>query len=279
MTPAVAAETPPMPLSSALPASEVRCWMTARRSLVSSSGSPRWSASGRSAEGGLLGVVEVEHLGQQDRPELGQRRPHRDGDAAVAQRQELHRVRGRDPVVAGVGRAGGDLVARLARAGHAGQVALDVGEQHRDAGVGQLPGQALQRLGLAGAGRAGDETVPVQHRERDAHARRRVHLAADDDGAELERGTVRGISGGDGAGRCVVSHGASLGHSPDGDGRGSRRSRRRHLGCGDDRSAGVDRLRDDRAGSGLRRPDRDRGTGHRRRPQHPRRGRRRGDRL
>ena len=33
-----------MPLRSALPSSLVRCWMTARRSLVSSSGRLRWSA-------------------------------------------------------------------------------------------------------------------------------------------------------------------------------------------------------------------------------------------
>ena len=44
MTPAVEADTPPMPLSSALPSSESRCWMTARRSLVSSSARPCWSA-------------------------------------------------------------------------------------------------------------------------------------------------------------------------------------------------------------------------------------------
>ena len=33
-----------MPLRSALPSSEVRCWMTERRSLVSRSGRPCWSA-------------------------------------------------------------------------------------------------------------------------------------------------------------------------------------------------------------------------------------------
>ena len=44
MTPAVDAETPPMPLSSALPSSEIRYWMTERRSLVSSSARPWPSA-------------------------------------------------------------------------------------------------------------------------------------------------------------------------------------------------------------------------------------------
>ena len=44
ITPAVAEETPPMPLRSSLPSSLVRCEMTARRSLRSNSSSPCWSA-------------------------------------------------------------------------------------------------------------------------------------------------------------------------------------------------------------------------------------------
>jgi hypothetical protein len=44
ITPAVDAETPPMPLSSALPSSDSRCPITERRSFMSSSASPCWSA-------------------------------------------------------------------------------------------------------------------------------------------------------------------------------------------------------------------------------------------
>ncbi|PQM47708.1 hypothetical protein C1Y40_02079 [Mycobacterium talmoniae] len=44
MTPAVAADTPPIDLSSALPSSLVRRLITERRSFRSSSGSPCWSA-------------------------------------------------------------------------------------------------------------------------------------------------------------------------------------------------------------------------------------------
>ena len=52
-------------------------------------------------------------------------------------------------------------VLRLAGRGDAGQVALDVGGEHRNAGAGESLGQHLQRHGLAGAGRAGGEAVPV----------------------------------------------------------------------------------------------------------------------
>jgi len=43
----------------------------------------------------------------------------------------------------------------------AGEVALHVGAEHRDAGLREAFGQHLQRHGLAGAGGAGDEAVPV----------------------------------------------------------------------------------------------------------------------
>ena len=44
ITPAVAVESPPMPLSSDLPSSEVRKVTTARRSFRSTSSRPFWSA-------------------------------------------------------------------------------------------------------------------------------------------------------------------------------------------------------------------------------------------
>ena len=71
-------------------------------------------------------------------------------------------------------------------AGEAGQVALDVGHEDRDAGLGQLAGEELERLRLAGAGRAGDEAVAVEHRQGDLDARvvgqlAVEHRAADDE--------------------------------------------------------------------------------------------------
>ena len=52
---------------------------------------------------------------------------------------------------------------------HAGEVALDVGDEHGDAGLAESLGHELQRAGLAGTGGARDEAVAVEHRERDAH--------------------------------------------------------------------------------------------------------------
>ena len=49
----------------------------------------------------------------------------------------------------------------LARGADAGEIALDVGGEHRHAGLRKAFGQHLQRDGLAGAGRAGDQPVAV----------------------------------------------------------------------------------------------------------------------
>ena len=50
---------------------------------------------------------------------------------------------------------------RRARHGDAGEIALHVGDEDRDAGGGEALGQALQSHRLAGAGRAGDQAVTV----------------------------------------------------------------------------------------------------------------------
>src|SRR3546814_3342375 len=50
-------------------------------------------------------------------------------------------------------------VLRLAGHREAREVALDVGAEHRDAGLRETLGQDLQGDGLAGAGGAGDEAV------------------------------------------------------------------------------------------------------------------------
>ena len=48
------------------------------------------------------------------------------------------------------------------------QVALDVGHEHRNADAREPLGHHLQRDGLAGAGRAGDEAVTVGERRQEA---------------------------------------------------------------------------------------------------------------
>ena len=48
-----------------------------------------------------------------------------------------------------------------ARLGQTGQVAFDVGQEHRDTGVRKPFGKDLQRDGLARAGRPRDQTVTV----------------------------------------------------------------------------------------------------------------------
>jgi hypothetical protein len=140
-----------------------------------------------------LRVVQVQHARQQERPERA------DGRADLravlpGQAQELDGAARRLPVVAGVARAGVDLVGRLARHGNPRDVALDVGEEHRHALRRQLLGRELERLGLAGAGRSGDEAVPVHHAERDADGGGRMARAVMDDGAKGDGG-ARGREG------------------------------------------------------------------------------------
>ena len=58
-------------------------------------------------------------------------------------------------------------VGPVARRGDPRHVPLDVADEDRHAGLRQLAGEQLERLGFAGARRAGDQPVAVQHRERD----------------------------------------------------------------------------------------------------------------
>ena len=116
-------------------------------------------------EHALLGVVELEHAGQQQRPHLG------DGGAdRVALRAEQvpedHRCGGAGVVgLAEFGRALRELRVGRTCLGDAGEVALHVGAEHRHAGAAEALGQHLQGDGLAGAGGARHETVPVSHRQ------------------------------------------------------------------------------------------------------------------
>ena len=125
-----------MPLRSALPSSLVRCWMTARRSFVSSSGRPCWSAQWK-IRPSVDSWVSLRSSTFDSRIGPNCVSVARIGTALLdpPERQELDRERGGRPVVAGVGGPRLDLRAGLARPGQAGQVALDVGQQHGHAGV------------------------------------------------------------------------------------------------------------------------------------------------
>src|SRR5690606_21023383 len=60
----------------------------------------------------------------------------------------------------------GDATARRAHGAKTTEVALDVGGEHRHAGVTESLDQALQGHGLAGAGGAGDQAVAVADAKR-----------------------------------------------------------------------------------------------------------------
>ena len=98
---------------------------------------------------GRLRLVEVHDLGEQQRAERVDGRPHL-GPELAGQRQELDRVarawkfQPSEVTAPDLRRSSG----RPARRGR--HVALDVGDEDRDAGLGQLAGQDLERLGLAG---------------------------------------------------------------------------------------------------------------------------------
>ena len=65
------------------------------------------------------------------------------------------------PVAFSRSRSFGDIAPAAATPG---QIAFDVGEEHRHADPREMVGEHLQRDRLAGAGRAGDEPVAVGER-------------------------------------------------------------------------------------------------------------------
>jgi hypothetical protein len=135
----------------------------------------------------LLGVIGAQYLRQQLGAEVGHRRSHRHAGTEPAQRQELDRERCWGERLA---QLGGPLRGRAigrSRNGEAGQVALDVGHDDRHAGRRQLFGQALERLGLARAGRAGDQAVAVHHGKGNLHQHVVRHRAVVDAPAQLDR--------------------------------------------------------------------------------------------
>ena len=117
------------------------------------------------AEGDLqdagLRLVEVEQTREQRRPDLRDR-----GAQWVAllaeQVPEHHRAGGEaEPVEAQRAGAVHEFGVRLPGPGEAGEVALDVGHEHRNPGRGEALGHHPQGHRLAGTGRARDQAVPV----------------------------------------------------------------------------------------------------------------------
>ena len=143
-------------------------------------------------EHALLRLRQLEQAREQQRPHL------LDGGAHGMALHAEHVPEGhREGAVAEAG-AEPDLLGAAdelgpARAGHgdAGQVALDVGGEHRHAGSREAFGQHLQRHGLAGAGGARDEAVAVGEPQLDAFGYQLAPLAA----ATQEHGAVLDVVG------------------------------------------------------------------------------------
>ena len=251
-----------------MPSSLVRCRITARRSLsVQQRQAALVGPVEDQPEGGLLRVVEPRAPWTAGSARTGDRRPDRHRAALPAQREELDREGRRRPVVTGL--PGPRLRSRaLLLAGPSSPdrspltSAISTGTPASDS----CSAMHLQRLGLAGTGRAGDQAVPVQHRQRDAHPGRRVDLdrrrrsVPSSSAATLDR-----VPGGDPPGRLPP---VALVSSATTAGRVANRLRRVNdrLVWIDCEMTGLD-LR-------ARRAHRDRRAGHRRRPERPRRRRR-----
>ncbi len=133
-------------------------------------------------------------------------------DALAAEGVELDREAGRRPLLADRRRPGRDLVAALPGHAEPGEVALDVGREDRDAVRAQLLGEQLQGLGLAGAGRARDQSVAVEHPERDPDADVGELGRVEHQPAELEGRALEGVAGPHGGGDRVL--GTAAGTEP-----------------------------------------------------------------
>ena len=116
-------------------------------------------------EHAFLGVVQAEQTREQQRPHLRDGGPHR-----MALLPEQIPEHGRIAALPVVGEADllhplVDLGMRLAGLADAGEIAFDVGHEHRHAVLREALGQHLERDRLAGAGRAGDQAVAVGQSE------------------------------------------------------------------------------------------------------------------
>ena len=114
----------------------------------------------RDVQHAFLDIVQVHQPRQQQRTHFRDGRAHR--MALLAEQiPEDHREFVRLVVEAELLGALDERFFRLADRRNAGEIALDVGGEHRNTGAREAFGQNLQRHGLAGAGRAGHETVAI----------------------------------------------------------------------------------------------------------------------
>ena len=114
----------------------------------------------RDVQDAFLDVVQVHQARQQQRPHLGDGRADR-MTLLAEQVPEYDRELIRLVCEAEILRALDECVLRLADRRDAGEVALDVGREHRNTGAREAFGENLQRDGLASAGGAGHQTVPI----------------------------------------------------------------------------------------------------------------------
>ena len=141
---------------------------SARRSFMSISVSPLLVGDAeRDVEHAFLHVVQIEHARQQQRSHFRDGGAHR--MALLAEHVPEHR---RELVglecEAHLAGALDDEILGFADFGDAGEVALDVGGEYRNAGARKSFRHHLQRHGLSGSGGAGDEAVPVGKRRASA---------------------------------------------------------------------------------------------------------------
>ncbi len=119
----------------------------------------------RDIDDAFLHVVEIEHARQQQRSHL----EHGGADRMALLAEQVPEHHGKLVGLvfdADIGRPLDQEILRLAGRGDAGQIALDIGGEHRHAGARKSFRHHLQRHGLAGAGRAGHQAVPVGELER-----------------------------------------------------------------------------------------------------------------
>ena len=169
------------------------------RSFRSNSGSPKNTPAivgvleDHRQYGGLR-LVEAQYFRQEERPERrhgrAELRAERAGEA-----QELDgKGRGLPRVSSFLG-ALRDARRGLARRGNSGHVTLDVRHEHRNSRRRKLLGHQLQGFRLARTRGTRNESVPGEHRERNARHGLRMALAIVHDGSERDGWGVTGKRG------------------------------------------------------------------------------------
>ena len=146
----------------------------------------------RQREHPFLRVVELQDAREQQRAHVGDRGAHRVALLAVDVPEDGGEALERGRLGADRLQARGELRRRLPGLGHPGQVALDVGHEHRHAERRQVLGDDLQRDRLAGARGARDEPVAVgERRQEEAFA---IAVAGDQHGFGHVAGPCSGQS-------------------------------------------------------------------------------------